>query len=135
RSPSSLSSFFFFFHDPPTTEIYTLSLHDALPISRCGDRPGGIDGQAHARADDRDVHLGARDEAQVRITRAGRARRQQEGHDDLALAEREPARSEHDVLDGDVARPLRPRHRGDGARGDERGHAVSRWRAVAEVAT
>src|SRR5690606_41283252 len=23
---------FFFFHDPPTTEIYTLSLHDALPI-------------------------------------------------------------------------------------------------------
>src|SRR5690349_24144544 len=26
-------SFFFFFHDPPTTEIYTLSLHDALPIS------------------------------------------------------------------------------------------------------
>src|SRR5438132_12577839 len=25
--------FFFFFNDPPTTEIYTLSLHDALPIS------------------------------------------------------------------------------------------------------
>src|SRR5207244_11844244 len=25
--------FYFFFHDPPTTEIYTLSLHDALPIS------------------------------------------------------------------------------------------------------
>src|SRR5438094_7499997 len=24
----------FFFDDPPTTEIYTLSLHDALPISR-----------------------------------------------------------------------------------------------------
>src|SRR5436305_8087667 len=24
---------FFFFHDPATTEIYTLSLHDALPIS------------------------------------------------------------------------------------------------------
>src|SRR5205807_7463527 len=23
----------FFFNDPPTTEIYTLSLHDALPIS------------------------------------------------------------------------------------------------------
>src|SRR5439155_7262426 len=23
----------FFFHDPPPTEIYTLSLHDALPIS------------------------------------------------------------------------------------------------------
>src|SRR2546426_10694952 len=33
--------FFFFFNDTATTEIYTLSLHDALPISR---------------ADDRDVH-------------------------------------------------------------------------------
>src|SRR5438034_7601497 len=25
----------FFFNDPATTEIYTLSLHDALPICRC----------------------------------------------------------------------------------------------------
>src|SRR5436309_12473593 len=29
---SLLSSLFFFFNDTPTTEIYTLSLHDALPI-------------------------------------------------------------------------------------------------------
>src|SRR5471030_3517838 len=29
-------SFFFFFNDTATTEIYTLSLHDALPI--CDDR-------------------------------------------------------------------------------------------------
>src|SRR6202163_5069941 len=28
--------FFFFFNDTATTEIYTLSLHDALPISRGG---------------------------------------------------------------------------------------------------
>src|SRR2546422_6379208 len=28
------SSFFFFFNDTATTEIYTLSLHDALPIFR-----------------------------------------------------------------------------------------------------
>src|SRR2546430_12708298 len=27
---------FFFFNDTATTEIYTLSLHDALPIFRCG---------------------------------------------------------------------------------------------------
>src|SRR5260370_38748012 len=27
--------FFFFFNDTATTEIYTLSLHDALPISPC----------------------------------------------------------------------------------------------------
>src|SRR2546422_10106365 len=29
--------FFFFFNDTATTEIYTLSLHDALPISSPGD--------------------------------------------------------------------------------------------------
>src|SRR2546430_15853855 len=28
-------SLFFFFNDTATTEIYTLSLHDALPIYRC----------------------------------------------------------------------------------------------------
>src|SRR2546429_5845541 len=28
----SISIFFFFFNDTATTEIYTLSLHDALPI-------------------------------------------------------------------------------------------------------
>src|SRR5438874_5568021 len=32
---------FFFFNDPPTTEIYTLSLHDALPIWRHRARPPG----------------------------------------------------------------------------------------------
>src|SRR6267378_7818670 len=31
---SNLFCFFFFFNDTATTEIYTLSLHDALPISR-----------------------------------------------------------------------------------------------------
>src|SRR6266536_6531759 len=46
--------FVFFFNDTATTEIYTLSLHDALPISR-RDRPGrrgqrrGHDRQAHRR--------------------------------------------------------------------------------------
>src|SRR3712207_9544924 len=29
------TSFFFFFNDTATTEIYTLALHDALPISGC----------------------------------------------------------------------------------------------------
>src|SRR5260370_774100 len=33
--PSS-ALFFFFFNDTATTEIYTLSLHDALPISNAG---------------------------------------------------------------------------------------------------
>src|SRR2546426_8741115 len=31
--PPICSLFFFFFNDTATTEIYTLSLHDALPIS------------------------------------------------------------------------------------------------------
>src|SRR2546430_3710141 len=36
-SRSTLSTFsFFFFNDTATTEIYTLSLHDALPISAPG---------------------------------------------------------------------------------------------------
>src|SRR2546425_12811550 len=34
RSLRSTLSLFFFFNDTATTEIYTLSLHDALPISR-----------------------------------------------------------------------------------------------------
>src|SRR5215211_8752947 len=43
---SFLLHFFFFFNDTATTEIYTLSLHDALPISdvsrtwRTGSTPG-----------------------------------------------------------------------------------------------
>src|SRR5256885_16481009 len=32
---------FFFFNDTATTEIYTLSLHDALPISRTQSRATG----------------------------------------------------------------------------------------------
>src|SRR2546430_7687198 len=37
-----LSFFFFFFNDTATTEIYTLSLHDALPISRPLIRPAWL---------------------------------------------------------------------------------------------
>src|SRR2546422_4724579 len=40
-SAFTLHFFFFFFNDPATTEIYTLSLHDALPIwsrPRCRER-------------------------------------------------------------------------------------------------
>src|SRR6266542_3914820 len=39
RAASPLT-IFFFFNDPPTTEIYTLSLHDALPISTVRDEGG-----------------------------------------------------------------------------------------------
>src|SRR3989442_7418368 len=40
-SPPSVF-FFFFFNDTATTEIYTLSLHDAPPIS-----PGGVSRDSH----------------------------------------------------------------------------------------
>src|SRR2546426_5989007 len=36
--------FFFFFNDTATTEIYTLSLHDALPISAVEAEQRGVDG-------------------------------------------------------------------------------------------
>src|SRR2546429_8210500 len=51
---------FFFFNDTATTEIYTLSLHDALPISLRGDAAvhlhqagdgKGVSRGAHHRAD------------------------------------------------------------------------------------
>src|SRR5215813_15196750 len=38
--------FCFFFNDTATTEIYTLSLHDALPISLPGTTPGKLDTNA-----------------------------------------------------------------------------------------
>src|SRR3712207_9060863 len=49
---------FFFFNDTATTEIYTLSLHDALPIcrrrpDRRGDRLAHLGRPARGRARDR----------------------------------------------------------------------------------
>src|SRR6266481_3277041 len=46
---TSISRFFFFFNDTATTEIYTLSLHDALPIRVGGDKFHAFDlGTNHA---------------------------------------------------------------------------------------
>src|SRR2546430_11965105 len=42
RPLCSHSFFFFFFNDTATTEIYTLSLHDALPISSSPRAPDGV---------------------------------------------------------------------------------------------
>src|SRR5689334_25283612 len=45
-----IASFFFFFNDTATTEIYTLSLHDALPIC-CGcAREQGWSGSERSRS-------------------------------------------------------------------------------------
>src|SRR2546430_17630855 len=66
---------FFFFNDTATTEIYTLSLHDALPISRLRDE--------HARfarrgdVDVADVDRAAHERHQLRqaLEHLGRPRR------------------------------------------------------------
>src|SRR2546430_3279820 len=50
--------FFFFFNDTATTEIYTISLHDALPISKLGPRQAW----PHPRCRLGDTDLSARSE-------------------------------------------------------------------------
>src|SRR2546430_9134715 len=59
---SPFSFFFFFFNDTATTEIYTLSLHDALPIS-CGPRRRG------------DLHV------EAKLAQAVQGRRQRSAHE------------------------------------------------------
>src|SRR5258705_3347416 len=44
-----MSLFLFFFNDTATTEIYTLSLHDALPILEDPLRPRAVDLDLHVR--------------------------------------------------------------------------------------
>src|SRR2546430_1597257 len=85
----------FFFNDTATTEIYTLSLHDALPIS--GARLPGGDGR-----DD-----GERDPGRARQP----ARRCRRGVD-------RPPRSARDPGGGAVKRLLRSRRAAFGAAGD-----------------
>src|ERR1043166_969142 len=55
QSRFDISYAVFFFNDTATTEIYTLSLHDALPI--CG---GDLGGSRDAAAQDRERRTGER---------------------------------------------------------------------------
>src|SRR5215510_16519523 len=66
--------FFFFFNDTATTEIYTLSLHDALPISVLGRHAGFLAG--------RDVvpRLAARQRLLVRRSEEHTSELQSRGH-------------------------------------------------------
>src|SRR2546425_4564703 len=64
---------FFFFNDTATTEIYTLSLHDALPIS-AGARPAAVRAGDRSRRDRRGAVLRDRDRgggAGVPVARVG----------------------------------------------------------------
>src|SRR2546427_2580714 len=73
--------FFFFFNDTATTEIYTLSLHDALPI--CPQRPP-LSGDVRAKqpgADRRDP--GGRYPGRERLEREHREPRSEEHTSEL----------------------------------------------------
>src|SRR5688572_33342817 len=63
----STTLFFFFFNDTATTEIYTLSLHDALPIYR-------VDGD-----DGREQRVGAAGVDEVPLGEAREARAPRDG--------------------------------------------------------
>src|SRR2546427_8928622 len=59
RSRTSTFSRFFFFNDTATTEIYTLSLHDALPIWNGPARHGRAERPLGTEVDDREWDVGA----------------------------------------------------------------------------
>src|SRR5258707_8541960 len=59
---STFFSSFFFFNDTATTEIYTLSLHDALPIYVERDEEVGEGAVEHRDDDEEDHHRGVHSE-------------------------------------------------------------------------
>src|SRR2546422_4027480 len=65
---------FFFFNDTATTEIYTLSLHDALPISARRRARGGRRGRGRGREPLSRLHGGDRRRPHRGRSPAGRAR-------------------------------------------------------------
>src|SRR3712207_8190640 len=79
---------FFFFNDPATTEIYTLSLHDALPISEAvavvllAERLGQHRDLGPHRVGDLDAHVAQPAEADDRDLRS-RADRSEEHTSEL----------------------------------------------------
>src|SRR6266581_5619606 len=109
---------FFFFNDTATTEIYTLSLHDALPILR---RPG-----VRARGRHRGAHeSGARGERRARLPRDARARLRLRARPAAGRARQLLGRAS---LPAAAARPLsfRLRRRAGRRRADRRATGVLR---------
>src|SRR5256712_7503119 len=145
---SLLTFFFFFFNDTATTEIYTLSLHDALPISLHGEvhvlayrrrlRHGGEHALAEVRgigrrepqaADPGHAAHGAQQVPEVVLAVVVAVDRLAKERHLRGAARDETLHLAHHV--GQLATPLRPaRHRNDAERapiiaaalhGDERG--------------
>src|SRR5258707_4933780 len=80
--------------------------------------------EADADTDNGDVHLGARDQAQVGIARVLGPRRQGEADDDLARLERGLSRAGAELLDRYRALALGALHHDRAASRDQRRHAV-----------
>src|SRR2546427_3603143 len=82
-----MSLFFFFFNDTATTEIYTLSLHDALPI--CIQR---LEAQAHQQRR-RDGH--GRAETGSTFQEGAEAKAHQDELQPLVWRDRQDGRADH----------------------------------------
>src|SRR2546430_9812045 len=87
---------FFFFNDTATTEIYTLSLHDALPIFRWADmgaierRAGGVHrqraGRLLRRGDASFANAGPRADRHWRTTQDRKSTRLNSSHSQISYA-------------------------------------------------
>src|SRR2546430_3132601 len=75
----------FFFNDTATTEIYTLSLHDALPISQIEDRPARL-GRPGGRAPGGGHLRPARGVAARSLTRDRKSTRLNSSHSQISYA-------------------------------------------------
>src|SRR3712207_9209416 len=95
----SLYSIFFFFNDTATTEIYTLSLHDALPILRdrddqrvglLRDALGGAVPRARLQREDRrvghELDVGPADLRRVGVARDRKSTRLNSSHANISYA-------------------------------------------------
>src|SRR2546430_9315710 len=76
--------FFFFFNDTATTEIYTLSLHDALPISP--GTPAWLGTAAVVRRALRLINEGALDEDSVEALADRKSTRLNSSHSQISYA-------------------------------------------------
>src|SRR6266542_6416974 len=123
---NSYKFLFFFFNDTATTEIYTLSLHDALPIYRherlcdLGREAGHDDGSAEQPGRFDRLHEVVRD---VRVH--GRDAGDVDDHDLRAVGADRPQQ-----LLGELARPLRIDHADDGENEQALAHLQHRRRQL-----
>src|SRR5436190_11600780 len=76
--------YFFFFNDTATTEIYTLSLHDALPISGAERRaPAACGGREQERQQPERCGEHGREAGQPSLTRSEEHTSELQSHSDL----------------------------------------------------